>query len=42
MSIEKGAATSGLPWLHEVYVKHRNRHLPEWRFLLFTLIVIVQ
>ena len=37
----KGAATSGLPFARSGY-QFRNRHLPEWRFLLFTLIVIVQ
>ena len=39
--IEKGAATSGLPGFVLGYL-NRNRHLPEWRFLLLTLIVIVQ
>ena len=43
MKAEKGAATSGQPCMFQFISKRlRNRHLAEWRFLLFTIIVTVK
>ena len=42
MKIERDAATSGRPIQMRSFLSElRNRHLAEWRFLLFTMIVTV-
>jgi hypothetical protein len=42
ISIEKGTATSGWSLSNESsYLSPKNRHLAEWRFLLFTTMLNV-
>ena len=43
MKIARDAATSGRPIQMRSFLSElRNRHLAEWRFLLFTIIVTVK
>ena len=42
INIEKGTATSGWSLSNESsYLSPKNRHLAEWRFLLFTMMLNV-
>jgi len=42
MGNRKGTADKRFSPEHENWIQYRNRHLPEWRFLLFTIIVTVK